>query len=1285
MAKPLVEVAIGADGSVFVREVDKATGASEKFGASVKKSGDTAKSAAKDFDGFAADVSRAAETAAKFIAGLAAAAATAGAALVKSGVDAADALAKTADKLGTTTEAFAALGYAAKLSGVEQGTLEGGLKKLAKTLTDAASGSESAGRGFAALGLNVDQLMQMSADQQFGKIADALSRVENATQRAALAQQVFGKSGVDLLQLTAEGSDGIAALAREAEVLGLTLSRIDAAKVEQAADAFDRVSAGTSGLGQQLAVKFAPIIDGVVDKIYAWVESMGGMDAVADRAFRAIIDGVAFVADAVAGLNVVWETVEQGIRGIGMVWLKMWDAAMTNLAAVGENIAAVLYKIGGFGADAFRGIELGWRAFAATFQDIAANVATGFGSLVSVIIDAWNMLPWVTPINYEGTAVAQFIASMESAALESRRRIEEIASAPLPSQTIEPPKFSVDYENSEAHQFVLSYERSWQDAQTELETLLATPLPSDGIRTFVDQTTEAMDRQASATAASQNTVRGAMIQTGEVADALAKKTDDLAKKAAAASKVVADQVQALLVEQATLRMSDRDAARFQAQLRITEAQAGLYEQLRERTAALSKARGADVVAIRAQITALNDSIRAMDAQRTTVDELTVANFDAKESADAHAEAMRQQQIEADKAAKAANPWAEALTGAVERIDSAFAELWKGTFDGFKDFADNLKNAFKTLLAELAHEAITKRIVFNIAGALGFGKSSSAMASGGGGGFDLGGIGSLLSGAKNFLGGFKAGGLSGGLDAMLGGSLSGLPGMLEGFYQGVGKLAGMVGLDSLQLASNAKGLAYGAGTTGQALLGAGLDIGGGFLGGYAGNKVGASLFGERKTTGIGSGVGAIAGSALIPIPGVGAAIGSFLGSIAENAIGAIFGAGDLVKWGKLGITTGRDIPTDGSAIETITGASGLTLSAVAKRTDAESAKKLLEGFNAIDSALTAAARAAGLTIDFTNTVLGNTSLNVDNEGPKNSFGVGARLDKFSADAIKGSADDFARAWLAEIDDQISARIKNVLGDTSKKTAEQIVSLFTAASDLDRLLNIDVLKLTAEAAQDAAQTIIGAYDTATQKVVNLAAEYDGTAESLATLTAALTEQKAVAVQLAEQYRQVSLAVTAQFGDAIGQIQDSLLNEADLYAKRRQQIAELTTELSTTIDPARIAALSDQINQLALNAYGLLDDGQRAAMGAEFVAFLENARDLATAQLTVGANTLGTREDAVAASIDLELMTQAAQTQQQAANAFAGAVETFAGLVSGNVRGIDPEQLLAYLRAQGVEVNA
>jgi len=299
------------------------------------------------------------------------------------------------------------------------------------------------------------------------------------------------------------------------------------------------------------------------------------------------------------------------------------------------------------------------------------------------------------------------------------------------------------------------------------------------------------------------------------------------------------------------------------------------------------------------------------------------------------------------------------------------------------------------------------------------------------------------------------------------------------------------------------------------------------------------------------VGGIAGSVFGPL---GTGVGAFLGSIAENAIGKIFGLGDQAKWGKLGIQTGKDLPTDGSALQTITAASGLTLTAIAKRTDDQAAKQLLEGFSAIDSALTDAARAAGVTVDFTNTVLGRKSADVNGGGEKNFFGSAGRLDNFTEEGIKNSADQFARQWINEIDDQLSTRIKRILGDKSNRTAEQIVQLFGFATKLDELLKLDVLKEVADAAAASTKTLLDAYSEATDAVVNLAQEYDGTLESMTGLTDALTSQKQVAAQLAAAYQEVSSLVDATFGNAISTIEESMLSEADLYQRRREQIASL-----------------------------------------------------------------------------------------------------------------------------------
>jgi hypothetical protein len=1159
VAKPLVEVAISADGSVFVREVDKATGASEKFSSSVKKSGDTAKQTAKDVEGFGAEFGKAA----KWVAASAAAAATGAALFVKSAIDTADAAGILAGKLDISTESLSKLQYAATLADVSQGALEGGLKKLSTTLTTALDPGSKVAKMFDALGLSVRELIELPADQQLGRIGDALGRVENSNMRAALAQRIFGKSSQELIPILAEGSDGIRKAGDELERFGGVISGDLAQRAGEFNDNLDRIKTAAGGLGLQVADQLLGPLNDLSNEILELAQQKENAEGIAT-----FIEGI--------GRAVVFTV--QAVANTGNVF-----------RFLGEEIAALV------GGPAIGDIERIDEAIANLQERLKPNNERGPAA---------------------GFVIPTFISDEERAKIE--QDIERLKQMKRVSEDLI--QMQVRAQQS-AKAAADAQEKQGQSAG-------AAVAPTGRLAVSVQTLTQALQEETP----EQKAAKSARESAAKAADEARKGLDEL--------------VQSKRIENALLGVSARDQARYRAQLQLTEI----------------AARGNAVVT---------------EEMRQELDALTMSTYDTTEATKAHEKAMQD-------AANAANPWADALEGAAQRIDSAFVDMWKNIGSGFDSFAVSLKESFKQLLAELAHMAITRPILMRIGAAFGLGGSSGAMASGGGGGFGFGGIGSIFSGAKNFLGGFKSGGLSGGIDALMGASsLSSnwLGNAMSEFRFALGDASRALGLDGLAGRFDAAGLKIN--TFGQSIVDFGANLGAGMAGNWAGNKLGQSLFGERKTTGVGGTVGGVIGSAWGPI---GTAIGSFLGSLAENAIGKIFGTGDLVKWGKLGITTGggSNIPTDGSALETVTAASGLTLTAVAKRTDAEAAKQLLEGFNAIDGALTAAARSAGITVDFANKVLGNTSLNVDNEGPNNSFGVGDRLDKFSADRIKGSADEFARAWLAEIDDQVSTRIKTVLGDTARKTADQIVSLFTAASDLDRLLKINVLEETAKAAEAASKTIISAYDEATQKVVDLASEYDGTAESLTTLNQALAEQKAIAVQLAEQYRQVALAVNDAFGNTISQIQDSLLSEADLYAKRRQQIADLTTELGTTIDPARIAAISDQINQLASAAYGLLDESQRAALGNEFVTFLENARDLATAQLTAGTDQLGSRETGLAGAVDLELMAQAAQTQQTAANTFANAVNTFAGIVGGNGISIDIEAILANLRAQGVEVN-
>ncbi|QHF05744.1 tape measure protein [Pseudomonas asturiensis] len=77
-----------------------------------------------------------------------------------------------------------------------------------------------------------------------------------------------------------------------------------------------------------------------------------------------------------------------------------------------------------------------------------------------------------------------------------------------------------------------------------------------------------------------------------------------------------------------------------------------------------------------------------------------------------------QEYEANQ--RAATTWGQITIAAVDRIDDAFADMWKSVLDKSGNFMDTLKNSFRQFLAEMLHLAITKPIIVQIGSALGVG-------------------------------------------------------------------------------------------------------------------------------------------------------------------------------------------------------------------------------------------------------------------------------------------------------------------------------------------------------------------------------------------------------------------------------------------------------------------------------------------------------------------------------------------------------------------------------------
>jgi hypothetical protein len=129
---------------------------------------------------------------------------------------------RMSQRTGVQVEALSQLGYAAQQSGVEMETLENGIRKMQKAL--GASGTPKSAAALASIGLSAQALSGMSADEQLKKIADGMNSIHDPTQRAAIAMDLFGKTGTTMLPLLDQGSEGIDQMEKRAAALGLTMS-----------------------------------------------------------------------------------------------------------------------------------------------------------------------------------------------------------------------------------------------------------------------------------------------------------------------------------------------------------------------------------------------------------------------------------------------------------------------------------------------------------------------------------------------------------------------------------------------------------------------------------------------------------------------------------------------------------------------------------------------------------------------------------------------------------------------------------------------------------------------------------------------------------------------------------------------------------------------------------------------------------------------------------------------------------------------------------------------------
>lgn len=170
-------------------------------------------------------------------------------------------------RLGISTEAYQALGYAAKISGASVEALSTGLLIAQDKLADAATKGGDAAKAFSALGISVkDGAGQIRPAQDVMlDAADAISKLRTPAEQTSAAVNLFGRQGRELLPFLKEGRAGIEKLTAEFGELGGGFDRAAVAASDEFGDALDKANAAVTSIRGRIAVAMLPVLQRLVD------------------------------------------------------------------------------------------------------------------------------------------------------------------------------------------------------------------------------------------------------------------------------------------------------------------------------------------------------------------------------------------------------------------------------------------------------------------------------------------------------------------------------------------------------------------------------------------------------------------------------------------------------------------------------------------------------------------------------------------------------------------------------------------------------------------------------------------------------------------------------------------------------------------------------------------------------------------------------------------------------------------------------------------------------------
>lgn len=268
-------------GSAYVQIIPSADGISGSITNVLKGESEEAgqKAGGLFSSGFAGKIGKGLAVSTAAVGAFGAAASVAVGKAAKQTADMGDQIDKMSQKVGFSTDAYQKWNYVMELSGTDMSSCVVGLKTLTNKFDDAKNGSASAVEAFQRIGLSLEDIGDMSREELFSNVISNLQGMGDTAERAALANDLFGRSGQDLIPLLNQSADATEELMQKAEDYGMIMGE-DAVKNSAAFnDALLTLQNTFSGLKNRVVGDLLPTLTQITDGLSKLLTGdMSGLD-----------------------------------------------------------------------------------------------------------------------------------------------------------------------------------------------------------------------------------------------------------------------------------------------------------------------------------------------------------------------------------------------------------------------------------------------------------------------------------------------------------------------------------------------------------------------------------------------------------------------------------------------------------------------------------------------------------------------------------------------------------------------------------------------------------------------------------------------------------------------------------------------------------------------------------------------------------------------------------------------------------------------------------------------